>query len=248
VRALVSIVALLAFASVGCGGPETTGRADTGMVTNMDGGMSPDGAFLPPADTGTAPGVDVGPRMDVGCVPGVEICGDHMDQDCNGRDVSCGDNDHDGTQACRPEDTDLTMCDCDDTRAEVRPSFGGLPGAPEACDGLDNNCNGRVDEAAACCAGCASLGSDTGRADVCDESGACDCSTEPGTGACAAGEACCSAGCTDLDTDLMNCGFCGSQCTVSADHCGPGADGRGTCLCGSGPACDLDTACTGGGC
>jgi hypothetical protein len=32
--------------------------------------------------------------------------------------------------------------DCDDTHASVHP------GAPEICDGLDNNCNGRVDEAA----------------------------------------------------------------------------------------------------
>lgn len=60
------------------------------------------------------------------------------------------DNDHDNHGAA---DAGLTLCgtsppanyvsssdDCDDTRANV------YPGAPEVCDGLDNNCNGTKDE------------------------------------------------------------------------------------------------------
>jgi hypothetical protein len=33
--------------------------------------------------------------------------------------------------------------DCDDNNASIRP---GVPTIPEACDGVDNNCNGSVDE------------------------------------------------------------------------------------------------------
>ncbi len=239
-KALAFALALSCVAVLGCGGETPTAGDDSGTTPGMDAGRYPDGAVVPPEDTGIR--IDA-PGIDTGCVPGIEICGDHIDQDCNGRDVSCGDNDHDGTQACRPTDTDLTQCDCDDTRMDVRPAVGSVPGAPEVCDGVDNNCNGRIDESAECCAGCASLGTDRGRADVCDESGACDCSTEPGTGPCAAGEACCSAGCTNTQTDLMNCGFCNSACTDQADNCS-----GGTCHCGSGPVCDFINMCTAGAC
>lgn len=53
----------------------------------------------------------------------------------------------------------------------------------------------------------------------------------------------CASGCVDLQTDTANCGFCQSQCTVSADRCT-----GGMCMCGTMPVCDLDRACTGGRC
>lgn len=234
----------ISVALTGC--PGDTSGADAGP-----GGID---AFLPPGTD--APGLDVyvPPNTDAGrlpdtgiCTPTIEICGDRMDQDCNGRDTSCGDTDRDGIEACRVGQAP-PACDCDDARADVYPAFMGLNGAPELCDGFDNNCNGRVDEAAACCEGCASLGADRGRADVCDESGACDCSTEPGVGVCAAGQTCCTNGCTDTTTDSANCGLCGSACTTQADHCEAGDDGRGTCRCGTGPVCDFINVCTGGSC
>jgi hypothetical protein len=43
----------------------------------------------------------------------------------------CIDNDKDGVAAAR---------DCDDNNEHVRP------GAPEVCDGIDNNCNGKIDD------------------------------------------------------------------------------------------------------
>jgi len=54
------------------------------------------------------------------------------------------DNDHDGYYAPLPGTTagapDSCGDDCNDTMASVHP------GAPELCDGFDNNCDGRVDE------------------------------------------------------------------------------------------------------
>lgn len=240
-RALLVLLAALAAAAIGCGG-EDPERRDGGGGGDVDGGGTPfDAGPLP--DGAPMPRVDSGIDGGGACVPTIEICGDRIDQDCDGRDTGCGDNDGDGVMACRAGD-DLTRCDCDDSRADVRPPLGpGVPGAPELCDGRDNDCNGRVDESSECCDGCASLGADRDRADVCTEDGTCDCSTEPGLGACPAGETCCSMGCTNTDTDFQNCGFCGARCTVSADRCT-----AGECRCGAGPVCDLDRACGGGSC
>ncbi len=235
IRRLLSIA--LVVAASGCDDGTTPPGTDGGSSGGMDGSMmmmGTDSSVPPGTDGGVAPGTD-------GCVPSVEICGDRIDQNCDGRDTGCGDNDGDGIMACRAGD-DLTMCDCDDGRTDVRPAFGAVPGAPEVCDGVDNDCNGRVDEAAECCAGCADV-SPRSRADVCAEDGTCDCSTEPGMGPCAEGMTCCASGCVDVQSDTANCGFCNSRCTVSADRCT-----MGTCMCGSGPACDLDRACTGGSC
>lgn len=211
------------------GDPDDDGGIDPGM----DAGMRRDGA---------TPEMDAGPNRDNdACIPQIEICGDRIDQDCDGMETPCGDSDMDQVEACRPGD-DLTMCDCDDSRADVRPPFGSLPGAPEVCDGVDNDCNGRVDEAAECCAGCD--GVDPSRADICVEgTGECDCSTEPGIGPCPMGEECCMVGCTDTQTDFDNCGFCNSACTDQADNCS-----GGDCHCGSGPVCEFVNTCNAGSC
>ncbi len=233
-KALTMACALALALGAGCGGD------DDGTGGRTDGGGGGTDGFVPGTD-GFVPGTDSGALPD-GCVPRIEICGDRMDQNCDGRDQSCGDNDGDGIMACRDGD-DLTMCDCDDSRTDVRPPFGtGVPGAPEICDGRDNDCNGRVDESAECCAGCASLDVKS-RADLCLEDGSCDCTTEAGVGPCPSGQTCCGGGCTDIDTDFDNCGFCGTVCTTSADRCV-----AGMCACGTGPVCDLDYPCTGGSC
>lgn len=232
-RLLALACTVLLALGAGCGGDDdggggdgSTPGTDSGPGGSDGGGEMPDGGMVLPD----------------GCVIQVEICGDRIDQNCDGRETPCGDSDMDGIEACRTGD-DLTMCDCDDARPDVRPPFGGgVPGAPELCDGRDNDCNGRVDESAACCAGCADL-DNRARADICLVDGTCDCSTEAGTGACPAGETCCMAGCTDLSTDVMNCGFCQSACTRSADRCV-----AGMCKCGEGPVCDLDYPCNSGTC
>lgn len=82
-----------------------------------------------------------------------EIC-DEIDNNCNGTvdegqgSVFFSDADGDGygdpnapiTACAQPEGTVLTGTDCDDTVETVHPD------APEACNGVDDNCNGTVDE------------------------------------------------------------------------------------------------------
>jgi hypothetical protein len=68
-----------------------------------------------------------------------DICGDGMDNDCSGLvDEDCGgvcpDADSDGWGVC--------MGDCDDSPATGAARY---PGAAEICDGLDNNCDGVID-------------------------------------------------------------------------------------------------------
>jgi hypothetical protein len=63
-----------------------------------------------------------------------EPCGDGVDQDCDGADLSCGglvDADEDGFGA---------DVDCDDGDSAR------YPGAPELCDGVDQDCDGQTDE------------------------------------------------------------------------------------------------------
>ena len=231
----LAITTTLLLALAGCGDDDGVGPGgDAGWPAGSDAGPRPDGA--PPL-------MDAGRRDSGGvCVPSVEICGDRMDQNCDGHDTSCGDTDMDGVQACRAGD-DLTRGDCDDSTMAVRPPVGTVAGAPEICDGLDNDCNTRIDESAMCCEGCASLGADRIRADICTTDGVCDCSTEPGTEPCPVGRTCCTSGCVDTATDIMNCGFCGAMCTNQSDGCT-----ASNCSCGGGPPCDKARMCSGGAC
>ncbi|MDG3085742.1 MopE-related protein [Vibrio hannami] len=73
-----------------------------------------------------------------------ESCGDGVDNNCNGSVdegcLVCTDNDSDGFFAqfgCG------SPIDCDDSKPSVNPQ------ATEACDGIDNNCDGQIDESGA---------------------------------------------------------------------------------------------------
>ncbi len=63
-----------------------------------------------------------------------EVCGDGIDQNCDGADLSCDDVDDD------QDGYTENQGDCDDTSAAVHP------GAAESCNGVDDDCDGEVDE------------------------------------------------------------------------------------------------------
>jgi uncharacterized protein (TIGR03382 family) len=83
-----------------------------------------------------------------------EVVGDALDQDCDGVDDCYRDDDGDGWGTLTVVTGTSLLCDegpgtssdsgdCDD-RSPAGESV--HPGATEACDGLDNNCDGQVDE------------------------------------------------------------------------------------------------------
>ncbi|HOP03712.1 MAG TPA: putative metal-binding motif-containing protein, partial [Tenuifilaceae bacterium] len=82
------------------------------------------------------------------CVPEGSVetnCNDDIDNDGDGL-VDCEDPDCDGNGNCQPlEDADLdgylSDVDCDDSDPEINPGAAEIPD-----DGVDNNCNGQVDE------------------------------------------------------------------------------------------------------
>ncbi|MCA9559855.1 MAG: putative metal-binding motif-containing protein [Myxococcales bacterium] len=84
---------------------------------------------VPAVDRGGTDCNDADPAIHPGAP---ERCGDGVDQDCDGRDEVCA-QDADG-------DAFAGAADCDDARPTV------FPGASEWCNGLDDDCDGTVDE------------------------------------------------------------------------------------------------------
>jgi len=74
--------------------------------------------------------------------PPVEICGNGIDEDCNGSDLICSvidtcvDSDHDGYTTSGQGTSCSVVVDCDDSNSSIHS------GAEEICgDGIDNNCD-----------------------------------------------------------------------------------------------------------
>jgi hypothetical protein len=166
------------------------------------------------------------------CVPDrtpvPEVCSGGVDEDCDGDTdgqdadcvATCPDGDGDGFAVCSGSCRPAGDCgDCDDGRAEV------FPGAPETCNGVDDDCDGSRDEGdpggGFACA--------TGQLGVCAEGtrhcrdGAlvCERNTDPSAEACGNGQDDDCDGLIDLvDPD------CAPAC--------PDADGDGWAVCGGG--------------
>ena len=120
---------VLGIAAASCGGGDNPGMPDTG-AGDGDGGTIDAGPCDDDLDC-------VGSYCNMGshacCVPATppfELCGDRIDQNCDRRDESCGDNDLDGVQACTAGEDPLAGCDCDDEHASVRPAGPGVLSAP----------------------------------------------------------------------------------------------------------------------
>ena len=163
-----------------------------------DGGLMPDGGLV--LDGGSAvdggQGGDGGLAEDGGlpdggmiyklCVPLRGLCPGCLD----------GDNDHYGVGA------DCLGTDCDDTRDFI------YQGAPEICDGYDNNCDGRTDELF-------NLNTDINNCGDCNKK----CINEHGSTSCADGTCrpICDQGWGDCDSNPTN--GCESP-LASATYCG----------------------------
>jgi len=128
----------------------------------------------------------------------------------------------------------------------------------EACNGLDDNCNGTSDEGFdfasnatcgrcdnACGAGLSCCGGDC--VDLRSDNAYCgNCGTS-----CGANRTCCGSSCVSTQTDDNNCGVCGGACGAGQDCCGgrcvDQAGDRNNCgMCGR--ACAAGQSCCGGVC
>lgn len=140
--------------------------------------------------------------------------------------------------------------DCDDSNPST------FTGAPDLCDGVDNSCNGAVDQPLVAGACAPNQACDAGRC-VCTDglvecaAGACvDTASDPlncggcsnvcpqgatcseGNCTCDGDLAACGSGCADLQADALNCGGCDIQC--AAGH-----------VCSTGVCVDVDECATG---
>jgi len=154
---------------------------------------------------GTAPSCD----DSVACTD--DICGGGAPGACI-RTTRDTDRDGHGDRSC-PVSGGVPADDCDDSRAAV------YPGAPELCNGIDDDCDAACDEAFACCRGA--------------------------TGACTTG---CGTTGTRVCSTLCSWGLCSPPaeiCNGVDDDCNGACDDGFTCCAGSTGTCTTSCGSTG---
>jgi hypothetical protein len=243
-----------------CGG--AAGECRAGSQTCAEGHWGDcTGAVMPTAETCNGKDDDCnGVNDDTGAS---EMC-NGVDDDCDGHvdeGLGVGDACVVGVGACRREG--LQICDPAGTGLVVCSVTAGQPGA-EACDGLDNDCNGLVDDAAGGCScneGATQLcGSDVGECrrglQTCTDGhfGACEGQTGPAAETCNGRDDDCDGTVDNRAGDACECAdgaerACGSplgECSVGTQAC---ADGHWGACSGDAPTaetCDgLDNDCDG---